>query len=164
MLDNKTISAIAENEEPFYPDKSEMRWSFVLFATIFCGLSLLLFMAMHEPEGRGILLSMFFVTSGYVIYLVYYMWHAPKLYTDKAHTYLRIKSSIKNEIISLADIESYDYFNCYENPMKYPFLCLCVQLLLHNGRTVEFFAFMKGAQIIIDNKMSLLGITKKSRM
>ena len=58
----------------------------------------------------------------------------------------------------------YDYFNCYENPMKYPFLCLCVQLFLHNGQTVEFFAFMKGAQVIIDDKMSLLKIIKKSHI
>lgn len=160
---NKTISAAGENEEPFYPDKGEVRWSYVVFAAIMCGLGVLLFMAVHATEGGAILFSMFFATSGYVIYVVCHMLRAPKVYIDKAHTYFRIKSSVKNEIIPLDDIESYDYFNCYKNPLQYPFLCLCVQLFRHNGQTMEFFAFMKGAQRDIEDKMSSLKIAKKSK-
>lgn len=144
-LDNKIISASSENEKPFYPDKGEKRWSYAVFTAIICGLGVLLFMAVHASEGGAILFSMFFAISGYVIYVVCHMLRAPKVYIDKARTYLRIKSSLKDEIIPLEYIESYDYFNCYKNPLKYPFLCLCVRLFLQNGRIVEFFAFMRGA-------------------
>ncbi|MBO6282044.1 MAG: hypothetical protein J6N49_05900 [Alphaproteobacteria bacterium] len=164
MIDKKTISATAEKEELFYPDNSEIWWRFIVLATILSGLSLLLFMAVHASEGKIVLFSMFLATAGYVIYIVCYMFRAPKLYINKAHTYLHVKSSGKNEIIFLADIEGYDYFSCYGNPLKYPFLCLCVQIFLHNGQTVEFFAFMRGAQAVIDDKMSFLKIVKTPKL
>lgn len=152
---------ISENEQPFYPDQEEKCWQYIIYIAIIFGLSLLVYVAIHATGGQVFLFLMFFITLVYVLYIGYFIKTSPRLYIDKAHTYLRIQSSLKDEIVYLNDIQSYKYFTCYANPLKYPFLCLCVQLFLYNGQNVEFFAFMRGAQIIIDNKMSSLGLMKK---
>ena len=148
-------------EQPFYPDQSEKCWQYVYIAAIILGLSVLLHIAVYATEGKMIFFAMFFITLAYILYVWYFIRKSPKLYIDKAHTYLHIKSPLKDEIIYLKDIQNYDYFNCYGNFSEYPFLSLCIQLILYNGHKVEFFAFMRGAQMIIDNKMVSLGIAKK---
>lgn len=152
---------ISEDEQPFYPDQSEKYWQYIIFSAVVSGLSLLFYLSVYANEGNAFLFLMFFLTLLYVLYIGYFIKKSPKLYIDKAHTYLRIKSPLKDEIIYLKDIKNYNYFCCYSDPLKYPFLCLCVQLFLHNGQKIEFFAFMKGARQIIDNKMSSLGLIKK---
>ena len=157
---NKKTSVKAENEQRFYPDDGDTGWLYAICMAVITYLGLLLFMAIHAKGGNGILFFLFFTLLAYVSYIGCFMRKSPKLYIDKAHTYLRVKSSEKDEIIYLTDIKNYDYFNCYTRPLQYPFLCLCVRIFLHNGQKVEFFAFMKGAQRDIENKMSELGVTK----
>ena len=161
-LRNKTIFAETAKEQPFYPDHGETVWLYIVGTAVVFGLGLLLYMAIHATEGKVILFSLFLFALAYILYVGYFIWISPKLYIDEAYTYFHIKSSAKDEIIYLNDIANYDYFNCYGNPLKYPFLCVCVRLFLHNGRKVEFFAFMKGVQGVIENRMSSLGIAKKS--
>ena len=162
MIDyNKKNSAKAENEQRFYPDNHEIFWLCLVYTTVLTGCGLLLFMATHTKGAKEVLLLLFFTLLAYILYISYFLWKSPKLYIDKEHTYLRVKYSEKNEIIYLSDIKNYDYFYCYTDLSRYPFLCLCVQLFLKNGHKVEFFAFMKGAQGVVEDKMSVLGITKK---
>ena len=160
-LSKEKISAETAKEQPFYPDHSEIIWQYIVGTAVVFEVGFLLYIALHASEGKVILFLLFFIALSYISYVGYFMRISPKLYVDEAHTYLHIKSSAKDEIIYLNEIANYDYFYCYRNPLKYPFLCLCVQLYLHNGRKVEFFAFMKGVQGTIENKMSSLGITKK---
>ena len=163
MVDyNKKISAKTEKEQRFYPDESEIYWQYVICSAVVTGLGLLLFMAMYVKGGNEILFLLFILSLVYVLYIGYFMWKSPKLYIDKSHTYLHVNCLGKREIIYLDNIKNYDYFTCYTNPLQYPFLCLCVQMFLCNERKIEFYAFMKGSQSVIEDKMSSLGISKKS--
>ncbi len=149
------------DEQPFYPDQGERCWQHIIFIATVSGLLLLFYISTHANEGQAFVFLLFLILLVYVLYVGYFIKKSSRLYINDAHTYLRIKSPLKDEIIYLKDIQSYNYFMCYKNPVKYPFLCLCIQLFLHNGKKVEFFAFMRGAQIIIDNKLSSLGLIKK---
>ncbi|MBR1648776.1 MAG: hypothetical protein IJ689_04165 [Alphaproteobacteria bacterium] len=162
MVDGNKISAKVQNEQRFYPDDSEIRWLNTIYTLIAASLGLLLFMVISAKDGNAVLFFMFLGLLTYALYIVYFIKKSPQLYIDGERTYLRIKYLLRDDIVLLGDIQNYDYFNCYTKPLQYPFLCLCVRIFLRNGRKIEFFAFMKGAQAVIEDKMSILGIKKLS--
>ena len=160
----ETIPSPAENEDRFYPDQTDLRWQLAIFTTLYIAIAELIVIAVSvEYIGIGILsYIIFFILALSTFYTRHFVKIGPKLYIDKNHTYLRVVSAQKDEKIFIKDIKNYSYFECYKNPSEYPFLSTCVQLNLHNGNQVEFFAFFRGADLIIKNKMKSLGIEKKS--
>ena len=160
-MNNRKMQDYTEREYYFYPDNSEKCWQYVIFVAIILSLVNLSYITLYTKSAKTFLFLLLIILLTYVVYICYFMWKAPKLYIDKEPSYIHLKSSHQDDIILLKDIKYYDYFYCYTNPLKYPFLNLCVQLFLNDGKTVEFFAFMKGSQTIIEEKMQTLGIHRK---
>ena len=151
-----------DNEIYFYPDKNERFWWYRMMPAV--GIFSIFFPLMIIFFGRtpalGVILLCFDVMM--LLYFGMFMAKAPQVYMDKNKNYLRLQTKDKSKIIYVKDIQSYDYFVSYSQPLEYPYLSLRVQLFLTSGKTEEFFAFLKGVDGVIEKKMASIGIRRRN--